>query len=295
MDENVALVRIYPNGTTNTIAPPIPSEGQAQALSAIDTARSLLYIVGYSFSLSKPNLLGIDLATGAVVSSVQLPFAESGFVGVGQKLVVEPNTGLVIVGGQMVVNGPHCVGFVDPKTGAYQQIANITSADLDVLGGAAVYVPALNSFVLQLGTADTINLFSVDMATGAVTQWNESFSNGANVETLDVDPVSGLIFGLGIEPNASSITRTLVSLDPAKQRWTVIGKVYDYTIESGGEAALDSDGRILYWIGQKTGAAPSDPFYLIGLNLQTAAVVSANVLCPDDASCPWQLEYFHGA
>jgi hypothetical protein len=41
----------------------------------------------------QPNLVGIDLATGRVVSTATLPFAESAFVGVGQQLAVEPTSG----------------------------------------------------------------------------------------------------------------------------------------------------------------------------------------------------------
>jgi hypothetical protein len=40
--------------------------------------------IGYNFTTSKPNLIGIATGSGAIISKVDLPFAESGFVGVGQ-------------------------------------------------------------------------------------------------------------------------------------------------------------------------------------------------------------------
>lgn len=99
------------------------------------------------------------------------------------------------------------------------------------------------------------------------------------------------MIGLGIKVNSTGgLERTLVSLDPVSKAFATLGTVSGYLIESGGESALDAQRGILYWIGQKEGAAPADPFYLIGLNATTAAVVSAAPLCPDDASCPWTIE-----
>lgn len=46
----------------------------------------------------------------------------------------------------------------------------------------------------------------------------------------------------------------------------------DYLIDSGGVAALDTTGGVLYWVGQKTNASSTDPFYLIGLSLADASV-----------------------
>lgn len=47
-----------------------------------------------------PNLVGISIATGSVVSAVTLAFSESSFVGVGQNIAWEPDTGGIIVSGQ---------------------------------------------------------------------------------------------------------------------------------------------------------------------------------------------------
>ena len=65
----------------------------------------------------------------------------------------------------------------------------------------------------------------------------------------------------------------------------------DYTIESGDIAALNEKDRILYWIGQKTGANSTAPFYLVELDLSDASVKRGVEVCSSNAECPWSLEY----
>lgn len=60
---------------------------------------------------------------------------------------------------------------------------------------------------------------------------------------------------------------------------------------SGSIAALDTDKRILYWPCQKAGATSNDPWYLVGLSLEDASVVSSALLCATDADVMWSLEY----
>jgi len=64
------------------------------------------------------------------------------------------------------------------------------------------------------------------METGNVTQWDENIPAGASIETMDYDPVSGLIFGLGFKPNGTtSFMRTLVSFDPVHRVLATVGNV----------------------------------------------------------------------
>lgn len=90
MSADAGLLRVYPNGSSSPLGSPLPKEGLAQQLAAIDAQRSVYYILGFEFETSKPNLIGPSLADGSVVSSATLPFVESAFVGVGQFLAVEP-------------------------------------------------------------------------------------------------------------------------------------------------------------------------------------------------------------
>ena len=75
-------------------------------MSTIDNKNLIYYIVGFNFTTSQPNLMGISLSTGQRVSVVQLPFAESAFVGVGQAVDVDPNTGDCIVMGEPPLGPP---------------------------------------------------------------------------------------------------------------------------------------------------------------------------------------------
>jgi hypothetical protein len=72
-----------------------------------------------------------------------------------------------------------------------------------------------------------------------------------------------------------------------------VGAIDGYLVMSGAIAALDSARGVLYWIGQKTTSGVNDPFYLVGVSLKDAAVVSAPRLCNTDDVCPWSLEYMN--
>lgn len=92
-----------------------------------------------------------------------------------------------------------------------------------------------------------------------------------------------------MKPSNGTIERTVVRLNPVSQTYTTVGVVPGWLMESGGESALDAASRTLYWIGQPTGAKPTDPFHLVGLNADTGAVVSSPSLCATDAVCPWSI------
>ena len=73
-----------------------------------------------------------------------------------------------------------------------------------------------------------------------------------------------------------------------------VGPVEGYLVMSGPVAALDAARRVLYWVGQRSNAGAQDPFFLIGVSLDTAAVVSSAQLCASDDQCPWSLEFYAG-
>jgi hypothetical protein len=293
LSPTVDLIRVYPNASTVPIGPALPSNLlQAQELSTIDEKAGVLYSILYDDKADKPMFTGISLSTGAVVSSVPVPFAESSFVGVGQLVAWEPTSARLIAGGQLA-NQSHVIGLVDPKSGAWEQVAMLNSTWLDVLGGAVTYIPPINSLAFQLGTQTSIDVFLLDMATGAITEVDQSYANGANVETMDYDPVSQTVYGLGILPSGSTFERSIVALHPSNKTITVVGPVKAYGIESGGIAAINVGARGLYWVGQKTGASPNDPFYLVCNSLVNASVLSAAELCTSDPTCPWSLEFLN--
>jgi hypothetical protein len=237
-------------------------------------------------------MVALRLADGSIVCDQKLPFAESAFVGVGQQVVVDPTSGTTYLGGLLVTGGNHTVGSFDCTTGQFNLIAQINSADLAVLGGAAVFIPNPSRMMLQLGVGDKIDNFVVDLSTGNVTKLPEDPEAGRILTTLAYNPTTTDVVGLGIRPNSTGgIERTVVRLNTSSWEYHTIGQVHDYLIESGGESAIDVANQLLTWIGQKTGASPSSaPFELITVSLANAHAVSAPRLCPNDAACPWSIE-----
>lgn len=231
------------------------------------------------------------MTSGGLVYDTPLPFAESGFVGVGQQITVDETTGHVFAGGRLTQTGPHTVGRLDPATGKFSVIASLNATYLPVLGGPCVYDPATSQLILQLGTADAIANFAVNVNTGAVVQIPMDYDTGRVLTTFAYDTVTKLVFGLGVKANGTGIERTLVSLNPTTKTYTTVGVVTDFLVESGGISALDEGARVLTWIGQKVNAKATDPFYLISTDLKTAKTTYSANLCPNDAACPWNLEY----
>ena len=84
LSDNVGLIRVFNNGTMVPVGLPLPNELQAQELSCIDEKHGILYAIFYDESKNLPMFTGVSLSTGAIVSSVPVPFAESSFIGVGQ-------------------------------------------------------------------------------------------------------------------------------------------------------------------------------------------------------------------
>lgn len=98
------------------------TELEGQQLSSLDPKNKLMYLVSnfssyffssgltslqvaYDINNKAVTLLGLDLVTGNQVYNVPLPFEESSFVGVGQVVQVNPNTGDVFVCGKDASTG----------------------------------------------------------------------------------------------------------------------------------------------------------------------------------------------
>jgi len=304
------------SGKCTNVGPPIPAEGQAQELSTMDDKNGLFYIVGYNFTVSQPNLVAISLSTGRIVSNVLLPFAESVFVGVGQALDYDAGSSdyPIIASGRLDAAGPHAVLRMNPKTAAFKQIATIDAGD--VLGGASIYNPANNVEYLEYAYNDTyfsrvvrrpaptmprpptstpnrlsIDLFGVDMGTGKIDHIIEDSSTGHVLTTLQFDPKSKSLVGLGYKVTNGTFQRIFARFDAGAKIWYQVSEIKEFLIESGGVSALDTTNRILYVIMQKTNVPQSDPFYLVGINIDTGVVVTRSILCQDFPLCPWSLEF----
>jgi hypothetical protein len=253
LSSTVGLVRVYNNGTQQAIGPPIPNELQAQNLAAMDSEHGIYYMVGYDQAAQQAQLVGISLATGAVASTVPLPFAEMSFVGVGQYLAYASDLGLVVVSGQ-TLDQTHLVLTVAPTTGAYKKVCEITHADLDVLGGSAAYVPGAQLFVFNLGYGDFIGNFVVSLRTGQCV--NSTNTASGNVESMVFNPADKLVYGLGLAISGQAWNRSIVSFDPVSLEYQQRGQVPAFGIESGGISAINVAAQTMYWIGMKAPYVP---------------------------------------
>lgn len=285
----MALLQIFDNGTYAAVGPALAATyAQAQGLSTIDVAGAVFYAILYDLKTSAPMLVGLSLSTGAVVSSVAVPFAEMGFIGVGQYLAfVGPR---VIVGGQSAAQ-THLLGTIDPVKGGYKQFAELNATLLDVLGGAhAAYVKSSDEVLIQLGMQGppaSIQVFAVNVTTGKFRVTDETDTK--NCVTLSYDSVHDRVVGLGIEVVGGKLQRIISELNPATLAITTLGKTSAEVIESGGISAYNSKTNGLYWIGDKTG---NDDFFLVQNTAATgAAVISTGDLCKQDAACRTYLQH----
>jgi hypothetical protein len=286
LNQQLQLSRVFPNGTSLPVGPPHSSYDAAQQLSCIDGDTGVLYFIGYDRSAAAPTLVGLDLTTGAQVSAVALPFAEAQDEGLGQLVAWEPASKRVIVGG--AVNATtHVVGLIDPVAGAFAPVAYLTDFR-NVFGAASVYVPTRRVFLFDLD----VDLVILDLDKGTFVAVPQNASWG--LLGLNFDKATGDVYGLAGGPGEG--VRTVVRLDPTVMNVTITGYVPDWANQSGGITAYDSYARAMFWIAQKAGAAPGDPFYLVSVSVDGGKVltVSSGPLCTTDAACPWSLHWYGG-
>ena len=70
-----------------------PNEVLGQQLSAIDAKRGILYSIVFDVQTEKAAVQGFALKDGSSTVNIALPFDESAFVGVGQRIGVDPLNG----------------------------------------------------------------------------------------------------------------------------------------------------------------------------------------------------------
>jgi len=258
----------------------------------------IMYLLGYNSTRSVANLLGLSLKDATVLSNVDLPFVEQGFIGVGMGLAYDPVTGNVLITGNLPTTAPteHDVLSVNPKDGSWKQVGTIT-ADEDVLGGATAIDYINRNYYIQFATQHldhsvTIDLFILDLDTGAVADTLPL----PFPETLDFDPEDQMFYGFGLQVNISSPTgysRIVVKYDPSTNKSVMLGGIWDYWIISSDVTAFDTQNRVLYGFFTAVNGSTTD-FYLVGVNVDTMVVVSEPYACAADPDCPWQLQYNNG-
>ena len=247
-------------------------------------------------SSKESNLVGLDVTTGVIVSNVKAPFVSGPFIGLGQQVDFDQHTGHVIAGGRLTQDGPHVVGRLDPKTGDFVKVAELDSRLLPVLPGPSVFDTISRQEIVMFGnkTESTISLYAINVDTGDISTIAEDPEKGRELSTLAYDDKTQLVYGLGMKRVSSTeFERTLVELDPRQQIWRTVGVIEGYEVASGGETTIDEAARALLWIGQKSGANQTDPFHLISVDISSAKVTAAPILCNKDAECPWSIDSWH--
>jgi len=259
---------------------------QAQQLSCIDARRELFYMVGYSRATAEPNLVGVSLATGGVVSATPLPFLDQQYVGIGQYVAVEPASARVFVGGQDAARN-HIVGLVDPAGGGFEVLANLSSSLRDVFGGTSAFVPETNELWFELD----LDIMILDLATRKVTVL--PVSPTFEILGMNLDAARGVIVGLDGGPGQG--VRTIVALDPRARALNVTGSVPAYAMQMGGMTAYDAAARTVFWVAQEAGAGSDAPWFLVQNEAVGGKVVTAEPVCAPGGVCPWSIHFFNGA
>jgi len=300
------LVNIDPKtGKQTTVGKFIASESQAQAVATIDDKNGIYYILG--FDGKAPNIMGIDVTNGAVVSEAEIPaFASETFVGVGEGIDWEPDTGAIVVAGQDNTQS-WSIGLVNPKTGDFSVKAYVNNSEGKydpVMGSPSVYTTDQRDFVMLLGVlkpTPSIEYIAVNLDSGKVAQvpWC------GDTETSDYDLVSKSIFGIGLIVDRKApggAVRTLVQVKSDASGCSVVGNITDYWIISMGVSAIDTDNRVLYFLSfpcakkGDPGCQGNGPLDLVGVSLKNGKTVSvASAFCTMPDTCPWSLEFVNPA
>jgi len=284
LDENVSLIRSIDGGANWTIlGPPLPYD-QAQQLSCIDASHSTFYFIGYDTSTKNPTLVGVSLEDGQILTHVPLPFVDQTYIGIGQ-YITPHSSGNLFVGGQDAMRN-HVIGLVDPKTGSFDLLVNLSSTFRDVFGGTSVFIPETNELWFELDL--DVMILNVTSRSVTIIPVNESFS----ILGMNRDTSTGSVFGLDGGPGQG--VRTIVSLDPVTRKITVTGSVPEFANQMGGMTAYDDLHKSVYWIAQKTNAPSSSPWFLVQNEVKGGKVITAESICSgNDGICPWSLHYFN--
>lgn len=276
----------------------------ADALSDIDPVTGTYFVLMYDAATLQLRYYGLDMATGKVTDALPVPFPETQPIGAGMFMAYDSAGDRLIAGGALVpAQDEYTVGFINRQTGAFTQITTFTSDSIESLPGATGFCPPSSlhpNGTLLFEVGDQFGaIYVVDLASGNYTIQPNTFPDGHDILSMDYDPVSGAIYGMGQIPNNGTWERTIARLDCHSGAVTIQARVPQYTNQYGGDAALNVAERALYWVGQPAGAPMEGPMYLVANSIVDGSVlsVSSNEVCRfqrgDFVPCPWSLQYLN--
>ena len=285
LSENGSLIRSLDGANWTTLGSPLPYS-QAQQLSCIDASRAIFYMIGYDMSSKDPVLVGVSLEDGQVITHVPLPFNDQTYIGIGQYLTPHTPSGSLFVGGQDSFKN-HVIGLVDPQSGKFELLANLSSSFRDVFGGTSVFIPETNELWFELD----LDIMILNLTSRIVTiiPVNESFS----ILGMNYDNAEKKIIGLAGGPGQG--VRTIVSLDPIARKIIITGSVPAFANQMGGMTAYNDKQKTIFWIAQKTNAPTNSPWFLVQNQVKGGKVVTSESICSSSSGglCPWSIHYYN--
>jgi hypothetical protein len=268
--------------------------GEAQQLAATDYTRNIAYMLGYSFYDTRVTLIGYSTAgpsRGTPVINTTVDFATMGFVGVGQQVGIEPNSGTIILGGSTFQSWNKTVGVLDPRSGVVDIKSSLPASEwIDILDSPFTYDSANDCMLTMYANNDTRKDDTVCMSifknSTTVIHPTPSFEM---LNTFNFDPKTGKVFGLGLSPNATGYpVRSAMSLDVATGEQQVLASFPEYS-EMDSMATFDIDNRVLYWVGWADGQDPDNcTSVLFGFNVDSGKLVTKTSFVTFDG-LPWSL------
>ena len=284
----------------------LPFEEVAMGLAAVDDASATYFVVGLNESRQAATVVGVSLATGAVVSSCASPFA---FTGAGESITWAgaPRSQL-IVGGHMRDSGARALGALDMASCAYTNLATLSASLMSWPAAASAYVPASDELVVVFSAdaqGSSTQLVSVSLASGNSSLWPAGAGSHCSLaESLSLDRTSGLLFsiggaGAGAADGAANATRQLLALDPGRRSCAKQGDISPPFLDMlESLAGFDASLREVLWVSQAGGADDDAPFFLVRTPVGGGGVSAAVALegCTGffAIACPWQLGFLNG-
>jgi len=149
-------------------------------------------------------------------------------------------------------------------------------------------IPKNNVLWLEYASKDSILLIRLDLTNNTFAP----YKNTLNMETLNFDPVTGLLVGIGLEViSPTEFNRVFVSLDSTTNALKVVSKIPGYFIIWSALGALDSVSRKYYCLLQPVGKQTL-PFQLVEYDMNQNTVTNhPNIGGKFCSSCPWSMHY----
>lgn len=262
----------------------------AQEESVVDPSLGVLWSLVENATSAAVSVLGLSVASGAVVKQFAVPVAGATLVGVGSYIDLESTGNLLVGGPSQKVSTNHDLFRCATLTGKCTLIASVP-AHTPVLGATHWYHPIARTWMLQV---------AINRGTEIV-YMGYNIDTGAQVLTNVTDPTfieggffyGGSYWGIGFT-NASFTTRALArwTLNPTtlKSSFEVIAPIPGYFIIESGMVTFDSLRGVVYTLLQPSTNNPNQtPMNLVAIDL-AGNKLSEPTFCTI-TTCPWALEY----